>query len=146
MKIIIVKLIVLCLLLSGCAGTVSTVDDSSSENSHVYQIDQNIADRILLSAMETEFEEDKIEKITAPFPGYSSIVRWGLDKDRVSAVMRASLGKNKDGDLIEGLAFEVSHKGTAPIVGKPTSKRILERIIEDAKLVGEPAVFVEYSN
>ena len=117
-------------LLAGCAGTLETVDESGQV--YVFALPERTADRVLFEAMRREFEEAEIESVSSPAQGYSSTVTWGLDRDRITAIMQPARGRSANGALVDGYRFEVTHSGTAPAAGIPAAKRLLQRIVDDA--------------
>ncbi len=126
------------LLLAGCAGTNSTRDgDSKANSTEVYPISMEDATLVMRSAMEKEFDEDRIEDIFTPYRGYKAKIRFLLDIDVITVYVVPAQGRGPDGETVNGLAFETHHSGTYPLGGIPKSKAVFKRVVEGAARIAD---------
>ena len=129
---------VLFLLIAGCSGTYSTVDDSgSAAGAGVYLISMADALLVMEDAMQKEFPEDRIEDVLAPHRGYEAKLRFLADIDVITVYAVPGQGRTPDGEVVDGLAFEVRRSGTYPVGGIPKSKAVLKRVAEGASRISE---------
>lgn len=129
---------VLFLLIAGCSGTYSTTDDSgSAAGAGVYLISMADALLVMEDAMQKEFPEDRIEDVLAPHRGYEAKLRFLADIDVITVYAVPGQGRTPDGEVVDGLAFEVHRSGTYPVGGIPKSKAVLKRVAEGASRISE---------
>ncbi|WP_288939250.1 hypothetical protein [uncultured Roseovarius sp.] len=124
--------------IAACSGTTSTLNDSSESAARVYPVDEAIADRILASAMASEFPGRPVSPVAIPNAGYQYQIIFGLDSHNIAAYMIPAKGIREDGEIVNGYYFEVSHSGTMPFTGSNRSKSLFERIIANASAVAKP--------
>ena len=130
------------ILLAGCIG--STVTSVDKNGGNVYVLPLEVVDRMLLGAMSAEIPRGELSRGATAYPSYRGDVTWGIDTDTITAVAKPAVGRKLDGSDVEGYVFEVSHYGTAPIVGSPTAKRIHAKLQADAELTGTGAAFIRF--
>jgi hypothetical protein len=134
----------LALFFTACSTTLTSVD---KHGGNVYALPVEVVDQMLKDAMETEIPAGTLRRGSMPYPSYIGEVTWGsLDKDTITAMARPATGRKIDGTLVEGYVFEVKRKGTAPVTGEPTVKRIFAKLQKDAELTGTGSSFVEFTN
>ena len=133
------KFVVAALLFCGCAGSISTVGhDPDKGAARMYPVSAEVADKLVLVAMKSEFPEGPIAKVEAPFKGYQATLRFALDSHTVVAYAIPAKGRSEKGEVIDGFAFQVSHSGTMPISGGGKARSVFKRIMHDAALIASP--------
>ncbi len=145
----IVKLITIwlfSLFLFSCSGTINSVDGTGKGAGHVYIVSEDIAKRLMMAAMKSQFNPSDIKVLAAPNLGFSSIVQYGIDKDTVELVALKAKGISKNGENVNGYVFSAEHRGTAPAAGIPTIDRLLAHIVIDAEALGSTAEFSQLIN
>ena len=120
------------LVLTACTGTVSTHDVSTHGGTEVYPLTEEDAVLIMHSAMDREFESDKISSVLSPHRGFQGKIRFLADIDTITVCAVPTQGRGPDGQQIEGFAFEVKHSGTYPVGGIPKAKAVLADVIAGA--------------
>jgi len=134
-------IVLLALLVTACAGTVSSVDGG---NAKIYIMSEQLASRVIAAAMKAEIDEENIQQLPAPKIGYKGKVQWGVDKDTITLIARKAMGKDQVGNSVSGYVFEARHIGTAPAAGAPTIKRLLANVVKDAGQLGQEASFERF--
>ena len=126
------------LLLTSCSGTYSTrTGDGDTQGTEVYPISVDDAMLIMQDAMQKEFPEDRIEDVFSPHRGYSAKMRFIADVDTITVYAVEGQGRGPDGQVIDGLVFEVHRSGTYPLGGIPKSKAVLKRVAEGASRLSD---------
>ena len=120
------------LVLAACTGTVSTRDDSTHGGTEVYPLAEEDAVLVMRSAMDKEFESDKISSVLSPHRGFQGKIRFLADIDTITVYAVPALGRGPNGQQVEGFAFEVKHSGTYPVGGIPKAKAVLAGVIAGA--------------
>lgn len=120
------------LVLAACSGTVSTRDDSTHGGTEVYPLTLEDAVLIMRSAMDKEFESDKISAVLSPHRGFQGKIRLLSDIDTITVYAVPARGRGPDGQQVDGFAFEVKHSGTYPLGGIPKAKAVLADVVAGA--------------
>ena len=134
-------LILLISLCSGCAGTVSGTGDSGEVL--VFAVSEDTAFNIIRFSLQPIAMEGTIQRVESPNKGYSGLVKLGLDKDKITAVMIPAQGRNSRGEVLDGYRFDVVHKGTAAMARVPAAHDVMTNIIRNATTNSEPLTLVE---
>ncbi|MEH6911532.1 MAG: hypothetical protein V7459_13170 [Oceanicoccus sp.] len=129
----------LAVLLLACVGTVSSID---GDNPKIYIMSEQVANRVMMSAMKAEIDKENIQNLPAPQLGYSGKVQFGIDRDTITLFAKSAIGKDETGNEVRGYIFEAKHSGTAPAAGAPTVERLLTNVVKDAKQIGQEASFI----
>jgi hypothetical protein len=133
------------LLVSGCAGTMSTVGQGANRSdAQMFPISAEAADKLLATAMAGEFAGSPISRVEFPNKGYQATIRFALDSHTIVAYMIPAKGRAASGEIVQGYAFEVSHSGTMPISGGGRAKSLFRRVVQDAMLVAQPLPLVSF--
>ncbi len=94
------------LILTGCAGTISTVGTSSDKaSSQMFPLSHEATDKILATAMAGEFAGSAVSRVEFPNKGYQATIRFLLDSHTVVAYMIPAKGRNTAGETVPGFAF-----------------------------------------
>ena len=120
------------LFLAACSGTVSTRDDSTHGGTEVYPLTEEDAVLIMSSAMDKEFESDKISAVLSPHRGFQGKIRFLADIDTITVYAVPAQGRGPNGQQVDGFAFEVKHSGTYPLGGIPKAKAVLAGVVAGA--------------
>ena len=128
-------------LLSGCASTLSSTGDSGEVL--VFAVPEDVAYSIIRDSMLPVAREGTVQRVESPNKGYSGIVKLGLDKDKITAVMIPAKGRNSMGEVLDGYRFDVVHSGTAAMARVPAARDIRSNIIRNAVNTAEPLTLVE---
>ncbi|TCI02898.1 hypothetical protein EZV61_11425 [Corallincola luteus] len=143
MRQILICILVVCM--TACSGTISTISGEDGAPAKAYILSNEAADRLIHSAMTSEFADKDIKPVSDPYPGYAAEVAWGvLDSDTVTAYYRKVKAVDSEGKSVTAVVFLVKHYGTAPASGIPTSERLLKRIVSDAELLVEGVDFSHF--
>ena len=130
-------------LIYGCSGTISTIS-MSGQTPRMFPMSQESAEKIVASAMASEFAGNPISRVEFPNKGYQVTYRFALDSHTVVAYMIAAKGKDTEGRVLEGYVFEVSHSGTMPISGSHHTNNIFNKIIQAAQTISKTLPLVGY--
>ena len=136
-----IAIAVLLSLLTGCASTVSGTGDSGEVL--VFAVSEVTALDVIRSSMQPVVREGTIQRVESPNKGYSGVVKLGLDKDTISAVMIPARGRNSRGEVLDGYRFDVVHSGTAAMARVPAARDIMRNSIRNATNASEPLTLVE---
>jgi hypothetical protein len=128
-------------LLSGCANTLSSTGDN--DEVLVFAVSEETAYSIIRDSMLPVVREGTTQRVESPNKGYSGIVKLGLDKDKITAVMIPARGRNSMGSVLDGYRFDVVHSGTAAMARVPAARDIRRNIIRNAANIAEPLTLVD---
>lgn len=144
-KLMLVGLLAGTALLTGCAGTISTVGHGSDKASaQMFPLSTEAADKVIATAMAGEFAGSAVSRVEFPNKGYQATIRFALDSHTIVAYKIPAKGRNSKGEVVPGFAFEVSHSGTMPISGGGRASSLFKRIVHDATLTAGPLPLVSF--
>lgn len=109
----------------------------------MYPLTDAQADRVLATAMASEFSGSPISRVEFPNKGYTATMRFLLDSHQITAVRVPARGKAPEPSaageaLVEGFYFEVNDAGTMLISGRNRASKVYERIVHEAGLLTKP--------
>jgi hypothetical protein len=103
----------------------------------MYPLSDAQADRVLATAMASEFSGSPISRVEFPNKGYTATMRFLFDSHQITAVRVPA--KGRDGEqTVEGFYFEVNDAGTMLISGRSRAGKVYERVIHEAGLLARP--------
>lgn len=102
------------LFLSGCEGKSSNLDVKNPGGGIVYPITAEEADQVIGQAMQATFPGSPIVNVAFPKKGYMVTLKVLVDTHDIIATAMPAVGRDAQGNAVNGYAFEVSHKGTVP--------------------------------
>lgn len=123
-------------VLSGCSHTQSMAPVGSVA-ALMYPMTDEQADRVMVTAMGSEFPDVPVSKVELPNKGYTATIRLLLDSHQITAVRIPA--KGKDGlNVVEGYYFEVNDAGTMMISGRQRASKVYNRLVHEAGLIAKP--------
>ncbi|ARU05563.1 hypothetical protein CCO03_13510 [Comamonas serinivorans] len=130
-------------LLGGCSHTQSMAPVGGTGAALMYPLTDAQADRVLATAMASEFSGSPISRVEFPNKGYTATMRFLLDSHQITAVRVPARGKAPEPSaageaLVEGFYFEVNDAGTMLISGRNRASKVYERIVHEAGLLTKP--------
>lgn len=134
-------LVLAALLVAGCPSGTYTTADAYSQNGKVFPMTSEEANKVLATAMATQFPGVPIVPVEFPLKGYTATVYFGLDHHAFLASMVPANGRSSTGEVVKGYAFQVSHNGTF-ISGSSRAKDLFNLILGDASQVTRPLPLV----
>ncbi|WP_423456081.1 hypothetical protein [Ottowia sp. VDI28] len=94
------------------------------------------ADRVLATAMASEFTGSPISRVEFPNKGYTTTIRFLFDSHQITAVRIPA--KGIDGTQpVDGYYFEVNDAGTLLISGRSRATKVYERVVHEAGLLAK---------
>jgi hypothetical protein len=127
------------MMLSSCSSTMTMAGSGSDRASALmFPLTEQQADRILATAMTSEFAGSPISRVEFPNKGYQATIRFALDSHSIVAYMISANGVTPAGETVSGYYFEVSNSGTMPLSGGTRARNLYERLIRDASVLAPP--------
>ena len=124
-------------LLGGCSHTQSMAPVGGTGAALMYPLTDAQADRVLATAMASEFSGSPISRVEVPNKGYTATMRFLFDSHQITAVRVPAKGKEGN-RMVEGFYFEVNDAGTMLISGRSRAGKVYERVIHEAGLLARP--------
>ncbi|WP_028603652.1 hypothetical protein [Ottowia thiooxydans] len=120
-------------VLSGCASTNSMAPVGGAAPT-MFPLSDEQADRVLATAMGSEFTGSPISRVEFPNKGYTTTIRFLFDSHQITAVRVPA--KGIDGaQTVDGYYFEVNDAGTLLISGRSRATKVYERVVHEAGLL-----------
>ena len=123
-------------MLGGCSHT-NSMAPVGGATATMFPLSDEQADRVLATAMTSEFVGTPISRVEFPNKGYTATIRFVLDSHQITAVRIPARGR--DGErMVEGFYFEVNDAGTMLISGRNRASKVYERALHEAGLLAKP--------
>ena len=118
--------------LAGCSSTRTMASaPADARPATMFPLSAEQADRLLATAMTSEFPGSAISRVEFPNKGYTTTIRFLLDSHQITASMVAARGLD-GGKPVDGFYFEVNDAGTMPVSGGLRAGKVFDRLVHDA--------------
>lgn len=135
-------------LVLGCSGTMATARRApdGTASGYVYPLSVGQGESVVRSVFAETFPVDRITKQSFPNITYTAGLRTGLDSHVIVATIMPAVGQGPDGAKVDGVVFNVHHRGTMMISGTSRAKKTFKRIVADAYAVAPPVPLLYYGS
>jgi len=130
MKILHIILACIAISISACSTSQSTMKSVGSGSKTIYEISEQQASEIAVSAIHSVFGDVEISEINGSVRGFSTfMLAWStMDSFKHNVIIHPVAGLDSSGKKINGFNFEVSGKGSSFLHGGIKNQQLFKAV------------------